>query len=323
MHRQDDSLPIIGVSLGDAALTELIIDQGSVGLAALRDVLDITGNGVLYLGGDRFRTKSTTGARYLDSLFSAQWLLSRLPNAAVFTSTSPEVEHPFNYSRRTLTVDHYSQGRLGVVIGTRDRRSMRVDRGNTSWTGTPTSPELAAEFLVVLRELWNSWPRESIISDKSKGVFANAPQIISIDHEGDYSVAGPLNTPSSMQGEPPIGWHLTLGAREVAAAQDVEVLISGLGSVPTVQQSGVPVRLAEISGPSFESEYGQANATGAFTAVLLRANTLRELSELARTLSVSSSAVSADSSAASTTLREKLGLESRRLEIAGYSPAFN
>ena len=233
---------VLGVSLSDRALGELLIEQPPSSFSALRDVIDLTGTGIVYLGSGRFATPATDRQPYLDPLFAAHSLLTRLPQAAALVSTSPDVEHPFNYARRILTLDHFSRGRAGAVVGTRDRRADRLSSGTTPWTDQPTGPELTADFLRVLRKLFNSWPLESIVVDKDTGRFADASRIVRIDHEGLYSVAGPLNAPSSVQGEPPLGLHRTLGRTEISAARDAEFALID-------ETEGVRVETADPTGP--------------------------------------------------------------------------
>lgn len=291
MIMAQQAAPVLGVALGDAILTRLLQQQEGA-FSALESIVEATA-GVIYLGGDRFREND--GAPYLDPLFAAQHLLTRLPRAAALISTSPDVEHPFNYARRTLAVDHYSAGRLGIVLGSRDRRTPRK-AGDVPWTGTPAGPGLAAEFITVLRQLWNSWPRESIIADGENGIFADSSQIVSINHEGAYDVAGPLNTPSSVQGEPPLGWHITAPAEREAAAE-AELLITEAGSEHRVEIRGADGTAAVASLISITSPEG------------LRSASERLPSE-------------APAAAHQGTLRERLGLKHRGLDLAAFSPTF-
>lgn len=292
----------IGVALSDAAVLDLLTAGPAAAYAALRDVTDVT-PGVLYLGGDRFRPRPA-GAQYLDPLVAAQTLLGRLPGAAALVTTSPDVEHPYNFARRIATLDHFSGGRIGAVVGTRDHRADRVDPGATPWTGRPTGPALTADFLTVLRKLWNSWPRESIIVDKERGHFADSSLIVRIEHEGLYSVAGPLGTSSSVQGEPPLGAHLTLGRHEADSLADAEFFVSESGQ-----------------GFALGHPAARAGAVDDGTVFLPRVESLADLPALVRELAARAD-LAADTGSRSATLRERLGLAPRRLDISGLPRAF-
>lgn len=240
----NNNRPALGVSLGDSLIIDLITHDAA--LPALESWVRHTA-GIIYVGGDRF---SPTDSPYLDPLFAAQWLLSKLPTAHVLASTSPDVEHPYNYARRTLTVDHFSNGRLGVVVGSRDQRANRNNQGPTPWTDVPAGPALAAEFITVLRQLWTSWPRESITADQDQGIFADPTQITRIDYEGAYSVAGPLNSPSSIQGEPPLGWHVDDVEGSVHVPPDAEFVI---GRAPSCTHDSA-LHIADIPLTEFTPE---------------------------------------------------------------------
>lgn len=318
-------VPVFGVALGDSAATQLLIENPPESNAALRDAIDLTG-GVVYLGADR-HSGSPGGPTYLDPLFSAQALLARYPHAAALVSTTSDVEHPYNYARRTLTIDHFTQGRIGVVLGVRDRRAPYSGHGPTPWTEVPTSPELTADFAAVVRRLWNSWPRESITVDKEQGIFADSSRIVRIDYEGLYSVAGPLNSSSSVQGEPPLGWQVTLGGKELPLTSDAEFLVHDLrhgnssvikrdGSVSATQEH---IALLSLDGIHQTSSSDGEETSATFSGGLIYIETLGELPSVAARLE--QIGVSAATSAAGT-LRDRLGLAPRSLDITDYVPAF-
>lgn len=221
-----------GIAPSDALITQLLTTPGSVAYAELRDIIDLT-SGVIYLGAERFRPTQVAAEQsrmgYLDPLVAAQTLLSRLPQAAALVSTSPDVENPYNYARRTASLDHFTQGRIGVVLGSRDHRIDHLGAPGAAWTIQPTGAELTEEFGTVLRKLWSSWPRESILANKAQGRYADSGQIKEIAHTGHYRVAGPLSSFSSVQGEPPLGWQLSLGESELPHTGEVGLLITTAG----------------------------------------------------------------------------------------------
>lgn len=332
MKAKQSELPILGISLSDVALTKLLIESPAGVYAALRDIVEMSGAGLLYVGEDRFLYETEKGLapserareKYLDPLVAAHELLFRLPQAVAIVSVSPEVEHPYNYARRVVTTDHFTAGRLGVVVGTRDRRAQNLNQAQTSWTEFPTSPELTADFVAVLRRLWNSWPRESITADKARGIFADVSQIVKINYEGFYQVAGPLSSPSSVQGEPPLGWHITLGSRELRRAGDAEFFISS----PNVEihppentnakTSSPGVGVAVLRWSDFQDELVNATNSGAFDGALIRVSRVNELAEVAHFLAKTP----ADRLSTEGTLRQRLKLAPRRYDVSELQQAF-
>ncbi len=61
----------------------------------------------------------------------------------------------------------------------------------------------AAEFIDVVRALWDSWEDDAVLADKSTGAFSRVGAIRTIDHRGEFfSVDGPLTLPRMPQGHP-------------------------------------------------------------------------------------------------------------------------
>ena len=79
-------------------------------------------------------------------------------------------------------------------------------RRQSAWT--EADPLAAsADAVVVARKLWESWPGDSIVDDRAHGVFVESERIVHIDHEGAYSVSGPLNVPEPPQRKPVVLWR--------------------------------------------------------------------------------------------------------------------
>ena len=164
-------------------------------LAALESASDRLG--ALVLGARR-------GASAVDPVALGIALTARVPGlaivagnadslgASVTTAVGPGpfvgdgVDSPYNAARRLLGLDHLSLGRGGALFAN---------------AGEPLTRTV--ERIRVIRELWNSWPRESLVADVARGVFAETDGIRRIEHTGEhFSVLGSLNSPTSLQGEP-------------------------------------------------------------------------------------------------------------------------
>jgi alkanesulfonate monooxygenase SsuD/methylene tetrahydromethanopterin reductase-like flavin-dependent oxidoreductase (luciferase family) len=313
--------PIYGIAISDELTVDLIRNGTSQTLAALQSILDTTLAGVIYVGGGRFIPGDHI--QRVDPIFTAQWLLNRFPRATALVSTSPEVEHPFNYARHSLALDHFTKGRLGIVIGARDLGTGLVTDGNSVWSDSATGAELAGDFAAVLRKLWNNWPLNSIISDKESGVFADSAQIVEVNHTGRYNIRGPVNAPSSIQGEPPLGWHLTADPQEQKYLTDAEIIIS---TAPPVAPRGsqqlqlILRRLEKINTPDGDTaaQLGQGSLLqlDSEEAVTHAAAALEPLVRWQQNGSTGPTAPRQG------TLRERLGLGPRSLDISGYQPAF-
>ncbi len=116
-------------------------------------------------------------------------------------TASTSFSEPYNLARAFGTLDLVSDGRAGwnVVTSQTGERNF----GKEQIPEHSERYERAGEFVEVVKALWASWPREAIVLDRATGRYADASRIRPIDHHGAfYSVAGPLNVPSSRQGAP-------------------------------------------------------------------------------------------------------------------------
>ena len=131
---------------------------------------------------------------------------------------------PFHASKAIATLDYVSTGRAGVRV----RISHRPDEA--ALFGRRTIPEIvvgdtdpgpltdlfdeAADYVEVLRRLWDSWEDDAEIRDAATGRFVDREKLHYIDFEGaHFSVRGPSITPRPPQGQPVVA---ALAHRDVA-----------------------------------------------------------------------------------------------------------
>ena len=125
---------------------------------------------------------------------------------------------PFHLSKAIATLDYVSSGRAGlrVQVSARGRTRPRTSAAARSPRSTATedldrpSPRLiaelfdeAADYVEVVRRLWDSWEDDAEIRDVATGRFIDRDKLHYIDFEGRYfSVKGPSITPRPPQGQP-------------------------------------------------------------------------------------------------------------------------
>lgn len=140
---------------------------------------------------------------------------------------------PYNLARLFGSLDHISGGRAAwnVVTGAFAEASHNFGR-------RPHPPHeeryaIAAEFVQVVRGLWDSWEDAAIVMDRASGQFADTKRLHVLNHEGVYfQVKGPLNMSRPPQGHPVLiqagasdtGRDLAASIAEVvfAVQQDIE-----------------------------------------------------------------------------------------------------
>lgn len=114
-------------------------------------------------------------------------------------------EHPYLFSRRLATLDHFTQGRVGWNIVTSYLDSI----GTQLLNDEPFPPhderyKRATEYADVVNGLLlSTWRDDALIYDKENGIYIDPDRVREINHVGDYfKVRGPAITEPSKQRVP-------------------------------------------------------------------------------------------------------------------------
>jgi alkanesulfonate monooxygenase SsuD/methylene tetrahydromethanopterin reductase-like flavin-dependent oxidoreductase (luciferase family) len=143
---------------------------------------------------------------------------------------------PFHLSKAIATLDYVSTGRAGlrVQITARPNEAAHFGRRTVARIEAYDSPaaratvtelfDEAADYIEVVRRLWDSWEDDAEIRDVATGRFIDRDKLHHIDFEGrHFSVRGPSITPRPPQGQPIVTAlaHDTVPYRLVGRAADV------------------------------------------------------------------------------------------------------
>ena len=175
----------------------------------------------------------------------------RLDAVLIAARTAPRTRHigfiptavtthtePFHMSKAIATLDYVSTGRAGVRVqiagradtaahfGRREVPPLSVER-----LADPDVRRLiadhcdeAADYVEVLRRLWDSWEDDAEIRDVATGRFIDRDKLHYIDFEGRwFAVRGPSITPRPPQGQPVVAalGHATVSYRLIARSADI------------------------------------------------------------------------------------------------------
>ncbi|TSB47854.1 LLM class flavin-dependent oxidoreductase [Alkalicoccobacillus porphyridii] len=144
--------------------------------------------------------------------------------AATATTTYNE---PFHLARKFLSLDHLNKGRTGWNVVTSYYQGEANNFNQNDHMKHDERYVRADEFVEVVKKLWNSWETDALVRDKATGTYFDQKKLHAQHHEGRYfSVAGPLNTSRSKQGEPVI---IQAGSSEQGrafAAKHAEVIFT-------------------------------------------------------------------------------------------------
>lgn len=145
---------------------------------------------------------------------------------------------PFHIAKAIATLDYVSSGRAGVQVRVSarpdeadhfGRRTLpRIDFAEAT---TPQAQALigdlfaeTADYVEVVRRLWDSWEDDAEIRDVASGRFVDRDRLHYVDFEGRwFSVKGPSITPRPPQGQPPVSAlaHQSEPYRLVAGSADI------------------------------------------------------------------------------------------------------
>lgn len=113
--------------------------------------------------------------------------------------------HPYLTARIVGSLDQVSGGRAGwnMVTGSSDFSAMNF--GLDKLPEHDRRYEMAAEYMEIVTQLWDSWEPGAIVADRKSGVLIDPAKVHTIDYRGDhYASRGPLNSGPCPQGRPVI-----------------------------------------------------------------------------------------------------------------------
>ena len=145
---------------------------------------------------------------------------------------------PFHLSKAIATLDYVSGGRAGVRVQIAGRADTAAHFGRREIpplsTGRLEEPGVrrlvaehfdeAADYVEVLRRLWDSWQDDAEIRDVATGRFIDRDKLHYIDFKGRwFAVKGPSITPRPPQGQPVVTalGHATVPYELIARSADI------------------------------------------------------------------------------------------------------
>jgi alkanesulfonate monooxygenase SsuD/methylene tetrahydromethanopterin reductase-like flavin-dependent oxidoreductase (luciferase family) len=176
---------------------------------------------------------------------------------------------PFHTSKAIATLDYVSAGRAGVRVQIAGRTDTAAHFGRREIpplrAGRLADPDVqaliarhfdeAADYVEVLRRLWDSWEDDAEIRDVATGRFIDRDKLHYIDFEGRwFSVRGPSITPRPPQGQPVVAalGHGPVPFRLIARSADI-------GFVTPRDRAGAAAIVAEIRAE--QARAGRADET--------------------------------------------------------------
>jgi alkanesulfonate monooxygenase SsuD/methylene tetrahydromethanopterin reductase-like flavin-dependent oxidoreductase (luciferase family) len=231
--REEDARP--GELFTAAYWTDLVreAEAGLLDFVTFEDALSLQSS--RFEGPDE-RTDQVRGR--LDAVLTAARVAPLTRHLGLVPTAVVTHTEPFHLSKAIATLDHVSKGRAGVRVQISARpqeyahfgrralapltlAELRTPAGQSAVSGLFDE---AADYVEVLRRLWDSWEDDAEIRDAASGRFIDRDKLHYIDFEGPhFAVKGPSITPRPPQGQPLVTAlaHQTVPYRLVARSADV------------------------------------------------------------------------------------------------------
>jgi alkanesulfonate monooxygenase SsuD/methylene tetrahydromethanopterin reductase-like flavin-dependent oxidoreductase (luciferase family) len=208
----------------------------------------------------------------LDAVLTAARVAPRTSAIGIVPVATTTHTEPFHVSKAIATLDYVSNGRAGLQarvsatelearqFGRRliaDVSSNHVDEPQHADVVATLFDE-AADFVEVLRRLWDSWEDDAEVRDVATGRFIDRDKLHYIDFVGEqFSVKGPSITPRPPQGQPlvtvlahvPVAFRLAARSADVVfttpkSTEDVRTIVSTVRAhEEDVGRYGPPLRI--------------------------------------------------------------------------------
>ena len=174
----------------------------------------------------------------LDAVLVAARIAPRTSGIGLVPTATVTQTEPFHVSKSIATLDYVSTGRAGVRVQVSARYDVAdhfgrraLPRLSPAAIADPAAQHRiseyfaeAADYVEVLRRLWDSWEDDAEIRDVATGRFVDRDKLHYIDFEGRwFSVKGPSITPRPPQGQPVVAAlaHGTVAYQLIASSADV------------------------------------------------------------------------------------------------------
>ncbi|MCU1515247.1 MAG: class flavin-dependent oxidoreductase [Microbacteriaceae bacterium] len=206
-------------------------------LRAVAEVAEAAGLHFLYFGdwlasGSEFEHTDPYLVARVDPLSSISYLAAVTSRIGLIASVSSAHLDAYPVARNSASIDILSDGRAGLSISSGSEPRSAANFGWEHVHADDDRVASSAEFIAILRGLWDSWEHGAFVADVGTGQYIDASKLHHLNFEGRYrSSAGPLNVPRPPQGHPVISIVGNSIAAQALAAREADltfVSVAGL-----------------------------------------------------------------------------------------------
>lgn len=168
---------------------------------------------------------------YLEPLMLLGALVPATRRIGLVATVSATYLPPYHLARKFATLDHISGGRAGWNCVTSGSDAEARNFGLDAQIGHAERYERAAEYIHVVKALWDSWDDDALLFDQPGRRFFDPARVRAIEHDGrHFRVQGPLQAGRPVQGHPVI-------AQAGSSADGIALAAATAELVFTAQQS--------------------------------------------------------------------------------------
>ena len=168
------------------------------------------------------------------TLLSAVAMTTR--HVGLVATASTTYNEPYHVARKFGSLDHISRGRAGWNVVTSWSAAEARNFNREEHLDYDTRYDRAAEFVDVVRGLWDSWDADAFAHDKASGLFFHESRMHRLDHRGKhFQVQGPLTVARSPQGAPVIVQAGTSEQGQEIAASSADIVFTAQQDLATAQ----------------------------------------------------------------------------------------
>jgi FMN-dependent oxidoreductase (nitrilotriacetate monooxygenase family) len=145
--------------------------------------------------------------------------------------------HPFMAARLFRTLDHLTNGRVGINLVTGSPHAAAQNFGYPEHFEHDLRYEMADEWMDCVNALWDTWDQDAVILDEESGFFADPEKVHYANFEGRFHKSrGPLNTIPSPQQRPVICQAGGSPSGRNLAAKHADTLLANVNGVEEMKE---------------------------------------------------------------------------------------
>jgi FMN-dependent oxidoreductase (nitrilotriacetate monooxygenase family) len=175
-------------------------------------------------------------------------LTARTKHIGIVPTVSTSFWHPYAAARMMTTLDHLTEGRVGINIVTSVNHRAAQNFGLDQHLEHNLRYEMADEWLDLAGKLWESWAPDAIVMDEEADIYADHTRVHTVDHEGRFFKSrGPLNTIPGPQRRPVVAQAGSSAQGRGLAAKYSDTMLALVNSVEEMKtfRNDVRARMAE------------------------------------------------------------------------------